>query len=305
MAVDRLERLTNLVAYLTHAPRPVTFADIAESVPGYEGEKAAVRRTFERDKALLREESGIAITVESDRYSIRPEDLYLPPLDLDDAERVALAIAVAAVPVSEGRRALRNLGGIEGSDAAGGAVRADLEELPFLPLLHDATRTRSVVFFTYGENRRTVEPYGLLFRDGNWYLHGLDRDRGETRNFRLDRFGDDLEAGEQASFERPDEVDLSGAMPKEPWLIGGHEAFVARVRVDPAQAGKVAAEVGEERVQERCDDGSVVLELPVTNRSGFRSWLLGLLDHAEVLEPPELRDDVLAWLQDIARAGSR
>ncbi|MFP5327399.1 MAG: helix-turn-helix transcriptional regulator [Acidimicrobiia bacterium] len=305
MAVDRLERLTNLVAYLAHAPRPVTFADIVESVPGYGGEKATLRRTFERDKALLREESGIVITVENDRYSIRPEDLYLPPLDLDDAERVALAIAVAAVPVSEGRRALRNLGGIEGSGEPGGAVRADLEELPFLPLLHHATRTRSVVSFTYGENRRTVEPYGLLFRDGNWYLHGFDRDRSETRNFRLDRFGEDVEVGEAGSFERPDEVDLSGAMPKEPWLIGGNDAFVARVRVDVAQAGKVAAEVGEDRVRERRDDGSVVLELPVTNRNGFRSWLLGLFDHAEVMEPPELRQDVVAWLQDIARTVGR
>ena len=301
MAVDRLERLTNLVAYITHAPRPVSFADIVQSVPGYEGEKASVRRTFERDKALLREESGITISVENDLYSIRPEDLYLPPLDLDDAERVALAIAVAAVPVSEGRRALRNLGGVEGSGFADATVvRADIEELPFLPQLHDAARTRSVVTFTYGENRRTVEPYGVLFRDGYWYLHGFDRDRGDTRNFRLDRFGDDLKSGEPGSFERPDGIDLTAVMPKEPWRIGGSDQLIARVRVDAVQAGKVAAEVGADRVVERADDGSVVLELEVTNRSRFRSWLLGLLDHAEVLEPPELREDVVAWLRATA-----
>lgn len=303
MAVDRLERLTNLVAYLAHAPRPVAFADIIESVPGYEGEKATIRRTFERDKALLREESGIVITVENDRYSIRPEDLYLPQLDLDDAERVALAIAVAAVPVSEGRQALRNLGGVEQSGLANAAlVRADVEELPFLPGLHAATRNRALVTFTYGDTERVVEPYGVLFRDGYWYLHGFDRGRGDTRNFRLDRFSGDLEVGDPGAFERPDNVDLTATMPKEPWLIGGSEGITARVRVDVVQAGKVASEVGDDRVVERADDGSVVVELTVTNRAGFRSWLLGLLDHAEVLDPPELRDDVIGWLREMVEA---
>ena len=298
MAVDRMERLTNLVAYLAHAPRPPTFAEIVESVPGYEGEKATVHRTFERDKALLRDESGITITLENDRYSIRHEDLYLPQLDLDDAERVALAIAVAAVPVSEGRRALRNLGGVEGSGLASAAVvRADIEEAPFLPRLHAAARNRSTVTFTYGENRRTVDPYGVLFRDGNWYLHGFDHDRGDTRNFRLDRFSGDLEVGDPAAFVRPEHVDLTAAMPKEPWMLGGSDETIARVRVDAVQAGKVAAEVGADRVVDRNDDGSVVLELTVTNRSAFLTRILGLLDHAEVLEPAELRDEVIGWLE--------
>ena len=295
--------MTNLVAYLAHATRPPTFAEIVESVPGYEGEKATIHRTFERDKALLRDESGIVITLENERYSIRPEDLYLPQLDLSDAERVALAIAVAAVPVSEGRRALRNLGGVEASGFANAAVvRADIEELPFLPQLHAATRKRCVVTFTYGDNRRTVEPYGVLFRDGNWYLHGFDRHRGDTRNFRLDRFSGDLEVGESAAFERPEHVDLAAAMPKEPWLLGGSDEVVARVRIDAVQAGKVATEVGADRIVERAEDGGIVLELAVTNRSAFLSWLLGLLDHAEVLEPQELRDDVVSWLQAMVAA---
>ncbi len=50
-------------------------------------------------------------------------------------------------------------------------------------------------------------------------------------------------------------------------------------------------------VTERRDDGSVVLELEVTSRSGFRSFLLSFLEHAEVLGPPELRTDVIAWLE--------
>ena len=48
---------------------------------------------------------------------------------------------------------------------------------------------------------------------------------------------------------------------------------------------------------ERRDDGAVVVALPVTNREAFRSFVLGLLEHAEVLGPAELRADIVAWLE--------
>ena len=44
--------------------------------------------------------------------------------------------------------------------------------------------------------------------------------------------------------------------------------------------------------------------LPVVNREAFRSWVLDLLEHAEVLDPPELRADIVAWLTELASSGS-
>jgi predicted DNA-binding transcriptional regulator YafY len=41
----------------------------------------------------------------------------------------------------------------------------------------------------------------------------------------------------------------------------------------------------------------VVLGVAVANRDAFRSFVLGFLDHAEVLGPPELRDDTVRWLE--------
>ena len=43
-----------------------------------------------------------------------------------------------------------------------------------------------------------------------------------------------------------------------------------------------------------------MLELSVTNPDGFRSFVLGFLERAEVLGPPALRDDVIAWLEELA-----
>ena len=76
--------------------------------------------------------------------------------------------------------------------------------------------------------------------------------------------------------------------------------MVARVLVDGSQAGAVVEQVGSEAVVERRDHGSVVLELPVTNTAAFRSFVLGLLDAAEVLGPPELRAEMIDWLESVA-----
>jgi proteasome accessory factor B len=72
------------------------------------------------------------------------------------------------------------------------------------------------------------------------------------------------------------------------------------VVVDEVLAAKVAGEVGGRGSVEWCDDGSILVRLAVTHRPGFRSWVLGMLDHAEVVGPDELRDDLAGWLRTMA-----
>jgi predicted DNA-binding transcriptional regulator YafY len=57
--------------------------------------------------------------------------------------------------------------------------------------------------------------------------------------------------------------------------------------------------VGPDRVLAEAED-HVVVELPVTNRAAFRSFVLSFLGHAEVLEPPELRAEIVAWLEQVS-----
>ena len=45
------------------------------------------------------------------------------------------------------------------------------------------------------------------------------------------------------------------------------------------------------------DDGAVEVMVPCANAPAFRSWLLGHLEHAEVLEPASLRAEVVAFLE--------
>lgn len=309
-ADTRLERVTNLVTFLLHTRQPVSQQDVVEQVPGYPSGAAARRQAFERDKRVLREE-GVPLTEENGRYRIKPQDYYLPELDLAPEERVALNVAMAAVSVSpeQGLTALRKLGGAEVGDALPevavpvGARLVDLPALPSLPQLHAAIRVRAVVRFAYRAEPRRVEPYGLLFRDGHWYLAGADLDRRARRTFRVDRIEGGVEAEEAGTFEPPASFEPAEALARQPWLSGGEEVVTAEVTVDAVLAGKVAAELGEEAVRDHRPDGSVVFAFAVTNRSAFRGWLLGLGSHGEVLAPPELRAEVVAWLESIAAGG--
>jgi proteasome accessory factor B len=81
------------------------------------------------------------------------------------------------------------------------------------------------------------------------------------------------------------------------WEMGEEEPVVARLLVDADQAGWAIGFVGADAIEERRADGSVVLAMPVTNRPAFRSFVLGFLDHAEVLGPPDLRAEMVDWLE--------
>ena len=147
---------------------------------------------------------------------------------------------------------------------------------------------------------RRIDPYGILFRNGHWYAVGFDADREAIRAFRADRIESEVEAGRGGAFERPEGFDPASALRDEPWRFGDEEPVEALVLVSPAQAGWVETDLGAKAVTERRDDGSLVIRMAVTNREAFRSFVLGLLDHAEVLEPPELRADMVAWLSALA-----
>lgn len=299
---DRLERLLNLTATLLDTRRPLTLDELAERLePAYPEDKSARRRAFERDKETLRE-LGIPITVETlsnlggeAGYRIHPDDYYLPALELTADERAALHVAVSAVRLVGGaaREGLRKLGGLEGS---GAAPLAELQVTPALPDLFDAVSKRRTVEFEYRGEPRRLDPYGVVHRFGHWYVVGRDRDRDAPRAFRIDRIDGTPRVGEPRAFEPPEGVDPIDFVRDDPLAYGDAQPIEARVLVDAPRAAWVVDQLGEEAVVERRADGAVVVSLSVVNREAFRRWVLDLLEHAEVLEPAELRADLVSWL---------
>lgn len=309
---ERLERLVNLTATLLATRRPLTLDELADRLePGYPPELGARRRQFERDKETLRD-LGIPIRVEPVDslggelgYRIHPDDYYLPDLDLDPDERAALHLAVTAVDVGgfDPLDALRKLGGAEGEGA--GAPLATFEVTPHLGTCFDAVSRRAVLTFRYRGEVRHLEPHGILHRFAHWYVVGRDRDRDAPRSFRVDRIEGPPGVGPPDAFVVPAGVDPSRYLPSDPMRIGDDEPLAARVLVDATRATLVAGALGADAVVEWRDDGSVVVALAVVNRDAFRAFVLDLLDHAEVLAPPELRAEVVDWLRVLASEGAQ
>jgi predicted DNA-binding transcriptional regulator YafY len=131
---------------------------------------------------------------------------------------------------------------------------------------------------------------------------GRDVERDGDRAFRVDRFDANPELGPPDAFESRAGVDPGDLVRGDPMSYGDDAPMDAQVLVGAARAAWVIDELGEPAVVERRDDGSVVVELAVVNRDAFRTWVLGLLDHAEVLGPSELRDDIVRWLRELSGA---
>ena len=309
--MSKLERLLNLTAALLETHQPLSAEAIQSRVPGYPESDVSFHRAFERDKDDLRE-MGVPLTLEPiegtdpprEGYRIPKDQYYLPDPGLEPDELAALHLAATAVRLegSPGTEALWKLGA-PGEPEAEVTEIASLPSAPDLVALFTAVGERRPATFGYHGEERTVDPYRLDFQRGRWYVTGFDHLRGEERSFRVERVEGEVSLGAAGSFERP-----STAVPGlrlQPWQLGEDDPVAARLRVDPDQAPVAVSAVGPDAVVDQGEDGSVTLELAVTNVAGFRSFALTFLEHAEVLEPDELREDLVGWLSDLTSVGGR
>ena len=158
--------------------------------------------------------TDLGIPIESRRgryggYRLAPA-YKLPPLMLTDDEGVAvmlglvagrrtgLATAAADSASAKVRRVLpaelsRRLEALlAAADFTAPEWSASPPGTGVLLVLADAARRRQPVLITYtswrgGTSERRVDPYGLVFHSGRWYVTGFDSLREEVRTFRLDR----------------------------------------------------------------------------------------------------------------------
>jgi proteasome accessory factor B len=224
---------------------------------------------------------------------------HLPQLTPDELAALHVASNLVRVQGLDADDALRKLGGIAPTgDGSGVAPLAALPSDPRLAPLFRAATERALVTFRYHGSDREVEPYRVSFTRGQWYLGGFDRSRGGDRLFRVDRIDGDVTVGAGNAFTRPDTI---GSDPRvRAWELGDVDPISARIVVDADQAVWAVHATGQDAIVQQLPDGSVLLELQVRNVPAFRGFVLSFLEHAEVLEPPELRADIVQWLRRLA-----
>ncbi|MGK5630068.1 helix-turn-helix transcriptional regulator [Streptomyces sp. URMC 123] len=274
----------------------------------------AFNRMFERDKDDLRELGLVIETVDGldgeTGYLARRDSNRLPPVSLDAEE--AAALGLAAKVWQQARLAGAASGALQKLRAAGMPLADDpyagqsalepripVHESAFEPLML-ACRDRRPVVFDYRKataarpETRHVEPWALECWRGHWYLAGWDRDRGAERVFRLSRIIGKVRSRAGAyTAPVPDQVTVRETV--ESWA-GETATGTARIRLRADAGYPLRARA---LAQRPAGDGWDELEIPYGH--GLDAWLVEFGPDVVVLEPAELRADVLDRLRAVAK----
>lgn len=319
------ERLVNLIAFLLDANLPATADDIRHRVAGYDPDQSdeAFQRMFERDKEDLRE-LGVPLRVEETddgeaAYVIDHAAYYLPPIDLNAEEALALRLSATLLASDPGYPFGEEIGSVLAKLACEcEASTGDLSEFTVrlapeavaagervnLGELRRAITRRKTATFDYhslssnASSTRTVEPYGLINSDGHWYLVAFCRRANAVRTFRLSRIVGsvhvNLEHPKRADFEMPPDLDLSTYL-RKPWQVGEQDLEVA-IRFAPHLASWARRVLRSAQSWEEADDGSLITRLSCADEQRFVRWVLSLGPGAVILEPASVRELAAAQL---------
>src|SRR4051795_4565870 len=319
---EKLIRQLSLISYLMAERRPVTALEIRRDVEGYSGmNEDAFARRFYADRAEL-ESLGIQLSVdrpadgvaEQENYSLRPENFHLPAIEFSDSELAALQTALSlldgefayAEPL---RLALQQI-----SWGRPSPLRAPQQQSVALGLTasaggHDLSqrlakietaifRNKTVLFDYYTMERddlgpRKVDPYHLLYQGGQFYLLGHSHERGALRVFRLSRIRGKVAYASKAEhdFKAPKDFDPRPYATRADWQFGD-TVDTAEIWVSERIGWQVERHYGRYGEIEHEGDGSVVFRTEYANARQLAAWVLGLGEHARVLGPPALADEV-------------
>jgi proteasome accessory factor B len=315
MAAVRTERLMNLVICLLATRSFITAERLRQIIPGYDEAPSddAFKRMFERDKEDLRDlgiplETGSLSAFDDELgYRIKRSDYALPDISLEPDEAAAFVLAArmwsSAALGASATRAIRKL------EAAG----ADITQLPEglqprvgaggtgLPVVAEAAREGRRLTFDYrGASdvepaRRHIEPWGVVWFHGRWYVVGHDLDREAPRAFRLSRVvGTPVAEGEPGSVVVPEGVDL-------PALVSAFDPpardALARIKVRHDRAmglRRQTVDVADD------GDGWDVVTVPCPDPHRLAEQVLAYGPDAVILSPAEARQAIIRRLQILA-----
>ncbi|MBU1671152.1 MAG: WYL domain-containing protein [Actinobacteria bacterium] len=275
-----------------------------------------IRAMFERDKSVLLE-MGVpleVVTRQDGQPGYRIAAGSNEPVKLGADERLAMATALrfflgSGTPFSGPAMTLLLKLGYRCSDlSALDAVPVSWLESPptreALNRLTDAVRRKKSVTFSYrslgseAARRHVVEPYGMISRDGRWYLVGRSDLHEGVVTFKLDRLESKVKVNEarpkSADFRVPPGFDVEKATT---WAWDDHATDV-KVRFGPRRDGKgrltyaydtppasAPAVVKRSRVLK---DRSLEVVYEVDYLYPFVDWLLGFGTDARAVTPREV-----------------
>ena len=320
---EKLIRQLSLISFLMANRRPVSALEIKREVEGYSSmNEDAFARRFYADRAEL-ESLGISLQVEkpaegffeAELYALPPENYYLRPIEFADGELAALRTALglldgefayaeplrlALQQVSWGRPSPLTEGEDVPIDVRLSTNGGGKELSQRLAKIETAISRRKTIEFSYYTmerdevSDRKVNPYHLVFRDGQFYLIGLSHEREAVRIFRLSRIRGKVSYASKAEhdFSSPENFDRRDYGSRSEWQMGGITG-TARIFVRERIAWLVERDFGKYGSLRKVtkDDGvkgrGMIYETDYASIRQLISWVLSWRDNAHLIAPSE------------------
>ena len=337
---EKLIRQLSLISFLMATGRPVSALEIKREVEGYSSmNDDAFARRFYADRAEL-ESLGISLQVdkpaegffEAELYALPPENYYLPPIEFTDGELAALRTALvlldgefayaeplrlALQQVSWGRPSPLTEADTAPIDVKLAPSGGGREMSQRLAKIETAISRRKTIEFSYYSMQRDevsdrkVDPYHLVFRNGQFYLIAHSHERDDVRVFRLSRIRGKVSYATKAEhdFAPREDFDRRDYASRADWQMGEIEG-TAKVFLRERIAWLVERDFGTfGRLRKAAkNDGApgrgFVYETDYASGRQLTSWVLGWRENAQLLEPGDLATEAAERL-DLLRKRHR
>ena len=159
---------------------------------------------------------------------------------------------------------------------------------PKISTIQDAIENRHILDFYYyapsGESERSIEPYYVVFKWTSWYVYGWCLKRKDYRLFKLNRMDKVRETGESFVCRNAPVPELSSELvyPRN---------IILKALFDPDMKWRLVEEFGPDCYEVQ-KDGRLLLVRDYSDMENLTMWMLTFGDKVEVLDPPELRDNL-------------
>jgi predicted DNA-binding transcriptional regulator YafY len=250
----------------------------------------------------------------------------LPPLLLDDAEAVAVAVglrtaasgSIAGIEETSVRALakleqvlparLRRRVSALGDATSGFGVDGPRIDADVLATIAAACRDATRLHFAYvakdeRATRRNTEPCAVVYSGYRWYLVAFDADRDDWRTFRIDRIRGRVRPGGRGRRRTVPGGDPA-AYVKRQLHASGTETLTApgriRLRVPATDAGRRIP--GRYATVEPDGEHACIVSTRGAWTRNFLVWMALLDEPMEVLGPPELAEAARAMVTRLAAA---
>ncbi|MBI2831679.1 MAG: transcriptional regulator [Chloroflexi bacterium] len=149
---------------------------------------------------------------------------------------------------------------------------------------------------------RVIEPYFIepAAAGHSSYVIAYCRRAGEVRTFKIERI-EDIQVTDE-TYTIPADFDANKYFGSAWGVVVEGEAKTIRLRFSPVVARIIEETVWHpSQVLERQKDGSVMMTLQVMDTVDLYSWILSWGDGVEVLEPAEIREELLHTAKSIVK----